>query len=119
MIDTTKYKSGKRRPLMFNIRLSRKGVQPTADEVIEVLEYILANGRVKPGWKFAAIDWRNASMADGTWITGKISLFDERALGKVITAALSNARISIVRKSGSTSTVVEDFDDDEDFDNDD
>lgn len=115
MIDTTKYKSGKRRPLMFNIRLLKKRGKPTAQDVVTVLEFMLANQRVPTGWKFAAINWRDPRTASTNWRTGSLrETFAEEGLGKVIEVALASARISIVRKSGSPTT-VDDVDDDEDL----
>lgn len=111
MIDPKKYTSGKRRPLMFNIRLTRTGAKPTKREVIATLEYMLANQRVPAGWKVAVINWRNPAAASDDWLVGSLrETFAQEGLGRVIEAALDTARIAIVRRSSAAPTHFDDVD---------
>lgn len=119
MINPKRYTSGKRRPLMFNIRLTRTGPKPTQRDVVAALEYMLANQRTPAGWKVAMINWRDPSKASTEWRTGSLrETFAQEGLGRVIEAALDTARIAIVRRAGKTAPPPLDVDeiDDEDFD---
>lgn len=97
-IDVKRYakSKGKRAALMMNIRLQRRGLKPTAAEVIGVLEYILAHEEVPRGWRLAFINWRRPKSATAHWQSGRLQAFSD--LAPVIQTALHSARISIVRK---------------------
>lgn len=99
MIDPKRFgrtSGGKVSPIMFNIRLRRRGAKPTADDVLAALEYILDTGVVPDGWQLAYINWQHGTPpASDNWRTGR--LHDFQALHAPIHAALHSARIAIVR----------------------
>lgn len=112
-IDYRRYGKGPRHArnhrIAVNIRLRRHkslGGRPTAAELREVLQYMLdTDGRIPRGWQFAAIEWRNPSMASQEWRSGRIADFS--VFREAIEYELNNLRMAIVRPDGSLAHLEE------------
>lgn len=94
--DYRRKKRDKSNALAINIRIQRAGkIPPTRREVIDALQSTLDRGEVPPGWRLAAIDWKNPTKASQGWHSGTLDEVVMSNLRHLIEQTIESAEIIV------------------------
>lgn len=64
MINPRKFRKKRASKLHIKIRLVKRGRQPTREETIDAIDFILDHGYAPEHWEFHAIDWAHPKSHD-------------------------------------------------------
>lgn len=84
----------KLRHVHIKARLIKRGPKPTREEMLEVVDYILANGEAPDGWEYHGTDWARDSA------TGSGDINDLQNFRNILHAWRDSLQMAVVQVAG-------------------